>query len=224
MTGPDTYTCDCDYDQKGVHVKKIIAAIAGIVVLSGAGYGLWLVLDSTAAVATVGTHKVSASDVTDSVNAILAERKVVSTTGMQLASGKDLELAEVNFHVISYLLADTAAANHVSVTDAQVAARRADIVKQVGSEAKMPQALASANIAKKDFPLYLKTLLYDEGLAAHLEKTGTSKATVGATLQAMVTAQANKIGVKVNSKYGKWDATQAAVVSNTATAAPAATK
>ena len=109
------------------------------------------------------------------------------------------------------------------MTDAQVAARRADIVKQVGSEAKMPQALVSANIAKKDFPLYLKTLLYDEGLAAHLEKTGTSKSTLGAALQAMVTAQANKIGVKVNAKYGKWDATQGAVVSKTASAAPTAT-
>ncbi len=204
-------------------MKKIIAAIVGIVVLSGAGYGLWMVLDSTAAVATVGNHKVSASDVTDSVKAILAERKAVRTTGMQLASGKELELAEVNFHVISYLWADTAAANQVTVTDAQVAAGRADIVKQVGGEAKMPQALVSANIAKKDFPLYLKTWLYQKGLAAHLEKTGTSKSTLEATLQAMVTAQANKIGVKVNAKYGKWDATQGVVVSKTASAAPTST-
>jgi len=205
-------------------VKKIIAAIVGVVLLAGAGYGLWIALDSASVAATVGKDSISASEVNDSVNAILAERKGVSTTGMQLATGNDLIVAEVNFHVISHLLADTAIAQNITVTDAQVTARRTSIVKEVGGEAKLPQALVSANIAKKDFPLYLKTLLYDEALAAKLAKSGTAQANVGTALQAMVTAEANKIGVTVNSKYGKWNAAQATVVANSATPTPTASK
>ena len=201
---------------KGDRVKKIIAAIVGVVVLAGAGIGLWIVLETASPVATVGKEKVSATDVNNSIKEILAERKGVATTGMQLAKGNDLTMSEVNFHLISYLLADTASANGISVSAADVAARRANIVTQVGGEAKLPQALVAANIAQKDFPLYLKTLLFDEGLAKQVMKQGVVQANAGQAIQALVTAEAKKVGITVNSKYGKWDPAQAAVVANTA--------
>ena len=197
-------------------MKKIIAAIVGVVVLAGAGIGLWIVLETASPVATVGKEKVSATDVNNSIKEILAERKGVATTGMQLAKGNDLTMSEVNFHLISYLLVDTASANGISVSAADVAARRANMVTQVGGEAKLPQALVAANIAQKDFPLYLKTLLFDEGLAKQVMKQGVAQANAGQAIQALVTAEAKKVGITVNSKYGKWDPAQAAVVANTA--------
>ena len=114
-------------------MKKILAAFVGVVVLAAAGLSLWHFLGTSSPVATIGTDKVTVSDVNDSVNEILAERKGVSTTGMQLATGADLTLAEVNFHVIAYLLADTASENLVNVTQAEIASLQILLLKLVAN-------------------------------------------------------------------------------------------
>ena len=100
-------------------VKKILTAVIGVLVVAGAGVGLWFVLDSSAPAATVGKTKITASQINNSVKTIVAERKTVSTTGMQLAFGSALTAEELNYYIISTLLADTAAAQGVTVTDAQ---------------------------------------------------------------------------------------------------------
>lgn len=196
-------------------MKKILAAFVGIVVLATAGFSFWHFLGTSSPVATIGNDKVTVADVNNSVNEILAERKGVSTTGMQLATGADLTLAEVNFHVIAYLLADTASENLVNVTQAQIASRRANIVTQVGGEAKLSKALVAANIAQKDFPLYLHTLLFEEGLSALVIKEGVNQANATPAVQALIVAEAKKVGIVVNPKFGKWDETQVGVVRST---------
>ena len=193
-------------------MKKIIAGVIGALVVAGAGVGLWLVLDSSSAVATVGKTKISASQINNSVKTIIAERKTVSTTGMQLAFGSSLNAEELNYYIISTLLADTAAAKGVTVTDAQVTARQAAILKQEGSAAKLKSGEVSASIASTDFPGYVKEILYVEALTALVEKQGTSVANSGTAVQALVRAQAAKEGVKVDAKYGTWDATNVTVV------------
>ena len=198
--------------------NRLVAIIAGVVVVAVA-VGLTLavtVFKSPAVEAHVGKDVVTVKDVTNSVNEILAERKGVDTTGMQIATGAQLSLAELNFHLISYLLADTAAANNIKITDGDVTGRKAAIISQVGSPSKLPQALVAANIASEDLDLYIRSLLYDEQLATLLETSGVSQANAGTALEQEVAAEAAKVGVKVNSKYGTWDSTQAIV------AAPAA--
>ena len=208
-------------------MKKIIAGVVGALVVVGAGIGLWFALDSTAPVATVGKVKITASQLNGSVNAVISERKTVSTTGMQLAFGTNLTAEQLNYYIISALLNDTAAANHVVVTAAQVATRQAAIAKQQGSAAKLKSGLVSSSIASADFPGYVREILYVEGLTAFVEKNGTAVADSGTAVQALVRAQAAKEGVTINSKYGRWDAQNVTVVppaSSTTTPTPAATK
>jgi len=196
--------------------KRTLAVIAAVlVVLVGAGVTLKLTVFKPAAVAHIGKDVVTVKDVTNSVNEILAERKGVDTTGMQIATGADLTLEEVNFHVIAYLLADTAKANNVTVTDAEVATRKASIIKQLGSASDLPKALVAANIASADLNLYLRSLLYDEKLATLLEQKGVAQADAGAKLQADVATEGTDVGVKINPKYGNWDSTQAVVTAPT---------
>ena len=197
--------------------KRTLAIIAAVlVVVVGAGVALKLTVFKPAVVAHVGKDVVTVKDVTNSVNEILAERKGVDTTGMQIATGADLTLEEVNFHVIAYLLADTAKANSVTVSDTEVATRKASIISQLGSAADLPKALVAANIASEDLNLYIRSLLYDEKLATLLEQKGTSQSDAGAKLQADVAQEGTDIGVKINPKYGNWDPTQAVVTAPTA--------
>jgi len=198
--------------------NRLVAIIAGVVVVALA-IGLTLaftVFKSPAIEARVGKDVVTVKDVTTSVNEILAQRKGVDTTGMQIPTGADLNLAELNFHLISYLLADTAAVNNIKITDADVTQRKAAIISQVGNPSKLPQALVAANIASEDLDLYIRSLLYDEKLAALIEKVGVAQANVGTALMQGVSDEATKLGIKVNPKYGTWDSTQSVVVAPTA--------
>ena len=203
-------------------MKKIIALIgAGALAITLTACG------SSAIEASVGSDKVTVSDVTTSVNNILAERKKVDTTGMNLPTGAALALNELNFHLIAYLLADTAAQNGVTITPAEIAARRASIVSQVGSEKNLPKALVGANIASADFPMYLKTILYDEGLAKKVQGQGVSAAQTQAALEKLVSIVGAKLKVKVDPKYGIWDATRSVVTAPSGSApapAPSASK
>ena len=206
-------------------MKKILTAVVGVLVVAGAGVALWLVLDSSAPAATVGKTKITASEINSSVKTIVAERKTVSTTGMQLAFGDALNAEELNYYIISTLLADTAAANGVSVTDAQVTAREAAILKQEGSAAKLKSGEVSAGIASTDFPGYVREILYVEALTTLVEKQGTSVSNSGTAVQGLVRAQAAKEGVKIDKKYGTWDATNVTVnPPATATSTTTATK
>jgi len=203
-------------------MKKIVALIgAGVLAITLTACG------SSAIEASVGSDKVTVSDVTTSVNNILAERKKADTTGMNLPTGDALALNELNFHLIAYLLADTAAQNGVTITPAEIAARRASIVSQVGSEKNLPKALVGANIASADFPMYLRTILYDEGLAKKVQAQGVSAAQTQAALEKLVSIVGVKLKVKVDPKYGIWDATRSVVTPPTGSApapAPSASK
>jgi len=193
-------------------VKKILSAVVGVLVVVGAGAGLWIVLDSSKNAATVGKIKISEKRVKDTVAAVIAERKTVSTTGMTLAYGDSLSAEQLNYFVVSTLLSQTLAANHLAVTDAQVKTREASILKQEGSAAKLKSAEVSAGIATKDFDGYIREILSIEALQAMVQKQGTAVADSGTKVQDLVRQLSIKEGVKIEPKYGTWDSTQVSVV------------
>lgn len=198
-------------------MKKIVATILGIAVVLGAGVALWIALDSNPAAATVGGVKISASQLTKGVNEIIAERKTVSTTNMQLAIGSSLTAEELNFYVISTLLEGLGKADNIKVTDAQVASNEASTLKQAGSAANLKSAEVAQGIASSEFPAYVREVLYLQALDTLAIKHGATSANSSTALQGMVRDFANKVGVTVNPKYGSWDATNVSVVPPTGT-------
>ena len=209
-------------------MKKILTAVAGVAVVALAGVGLWIVLDSSKPAATIGTVKISAKQLNETVKAVIAERKTVTTTGMTLAYGDSLTAEELNYYVVSTLLAHTLTANKLSITDAQVKEREASILKQEGSAAKLRAGEVSAGIASKDFDGYIREILAIEALTAMVEKQGTAVTDSGTAVQGLVRVVANKEGVKVDPKFGTWSASQVSVVppatATSTTPTPAATK
>ncbi|MEI6867342.1 MAG: hypothetical protein WCK62_02470 [Actinomycetes bacterium] len=199
-------------------MKRIVALVSA---------GLLLVLTGCSQVnsaATVGSDAISIATVQKSVDAILAERAKVDTTGMTLETGDVLARSELRFHLISLLLADVAAEKKLTVTASEIAARRASILSQVGGEAGLPKALVGAGIAAPDFNMYLNSVLYSEALTKLAESQGATKATAGTAIQAMVVSTAGRLKVTVNPRYGKWDPIQANIVAADATKGAVTTK
>jgi hypothetical protein len=187
-------------------VKKILAlvAVAATFVLTGCS--------QVGAAATVGDIKITQATVQGSIDSILAERAKVDTTQMQLEKGEALNRSQLRFHLLSTLLREVGKELKLSVSKAEIDTRRASILNQVGGEASLPTALVNAGIAPQDLDIYIEAISYSDKISQKLKADGVTEDQLGSELQKLVVAKAKEIGVNVNPRYGKWDATIADVV------------
>jgi hypothetical protein len=178
--------------------KKLIAL---------AGVGLVLVLTACSgqsSAASIGDTEVPLSTVQDTINEILKERNKVETEDLTLAAGVELNTNAIRFHVISVIFDDIAEKIEMTVTDAELAARREDIISQIGSEDGLAFALVGAQIAPQDFERYIRTVLLAEKIGAALESQGETAAD-GSGIQNLIIAMGKEQKVDINPRYGSWD-------------------
>ena len=179
--------------------KKITAllSIGAVLILAGCS--------SPTAAFTVGKKSTSINDIQKSIDNILASRRSVDITGMNLQNGSALIQNQVQFFLISQLLADTSNSLGMKVAPAEVAKAKAAAIKQVGGDKALPKALVGAGIDPTTLDLYFTSVLYSQKLAAYAQKAGATSANQGAAITSLVSAMATKEGVTVNPRYGKWD-------------------
>lgn len=160
---------------------------------------------------TIGKNEVSSAQIQKYVDEILAERAKVDTSQMNLDSGASLLRTQAQFQIISTVLDQVILDKKITVTPADVAARRADIVTQVGGESELPTALVSASLAPSNLDKYLKIILISEKLNEVVVSEGATAETAGDVVTKLVTDTAKKLGVTVNSRYGKWNESTATI-------------
>jgi len=177
--------------------KKISAGLVIVFLLSACG--------STGSGVTIGKTEISSAQIQKYVDEILRERSKVDTSQMNLDSGASLVRTQAQFQIISVVLDELISEKKISITPADVAARRADIVAQVGGEAQLPSALVSASLAPSNFDKYLKIIMISEKLNELVVTEGATEESAGELVTKLVTDTAKKLGVKVNSRYGKWN-------------------
>jgi hypothetical protein len=177
--------------------KKISAGLVIVFLLSACG--------STGSGVTIGKTEISSAQIQKYVDEILSERSKVDTSQMNLDSGASLVRTQAQFQIISVVLDELISEKKISITPADVAARRADIVAQVGGEAQLPSALVSASLAPSNFDKYLKIIMISEKLNELVVTEGATEESAGELVTKLVTDTAKKLGVKVNSRYGKWN-------------------
>jgi hypothetical protein len=187
-------------------MKKILAITAVVATFLLAG------CSQVGAAATVGDTKITQATVQGSVDAILSERAKVDTSQMQLETGASLNVSQLRFHLLSTLLRELGKELKVTVTKAEIDTRRASIIDQVGGEASLPTALVNAGIAPNDLDEYIEAIAYSDKISQKLTAAGVTEDQLGQEIQKLVVAKAKEIGVTVNPRYGKWDATTADVV------------
>jgi len=187
-------------------MKKILAITAVVATFLLAG------CSQVGAAATVGDTKITQATVQASVDAILSERAKVDTTQMQLETGSTLNVSQLRFHLLGTLLRELGQELQLNVTKAEIDSRRASILEQVGGEAALPNALVNAGIAPQDLDRYIEAIAYSDKISQKLTAAGVTEDQLGQEIQKLVVAKAKEIGVTVNPRYGKWDATTADVV------------
>ena len=167
------------------NVKKIVAVL-------GAGLLLFVTgCSSTNSAATIGKTVIPISTVQGSVSEIIKERNKVETEGLNLATGAELNVDAVRFHIISVLFDDIAERIKVKITDAEIATRRADIISQIGGEDRLAFSLVGAQIAPKDFERYIRTVLLAEKLGEALKANGDTS-TDGSGIQKLIVGMAQE--------------------------------
>ena len=191
-------------------MKKILAlvAVATTLLLTGCS--------QVGSAATLGSTKISQATVQGSIDAILAERQGVDNTQMQLETGEILNRGQLRFHLLTALLLEVGKEIKLSVSKAEIDARRQGIIDQVGGEEALPNALVGAGIAPNDFDRYIEAILISDKITQALTAAGVTEADMGAQISKLVVAKAKELGVTVNPRYGKWDATIADVVASDA--------
>ena len=191
-------------------MKKILAlvAVATTLLLTGCS--------QVGSAATIGSTKISQATVQGSIDAILAARQGVDTSQMQLETGEILNRGQLRFHLLTALLLEVGKEIKLSVSKAEIDARRQGIIDQVGGEEALPNALVGAGIAPNDFDQYIEAILISDKITQALTAAGVTEADMGAQISKLVVAKAKELGVTVNPRYGKWDATIADVVASDA--------
>ena len=185
--------------------KRIITTVLAALVLTSCS--------SMNSAITIGDKEFSTSDVQKPVDEVLRDRKKVDTSQMQLAEADELLRNQAQFYIVGILLDRIAADKKLSVTNADIAARRTEILSQVGGEAELPKALVGASLAQSNLDAYLKILIISEKLSKDIILSGVSSEQAAEEVNKIVVALAKKLGVKVNPKYGKWNPDTASIES-----------
>jgi len=160
---------------------------------------------------SIGETEIKSSEIQKSVDEILTARKTVDTSQMQLVEGPELLRNQAQFIIIKRILDEVAKDKNLTVTSADVASRRADAISRLGGESGLPEALVSANLAASSLDAYLRVLIISDRLISEIASSGLSEEEATSQLTKLVTDKALKLGVKVNTKYGKWDPNTATI-------------
>lgn len=189
--------------------KKIISAAVAVVLLTGCS--------SMSSGVKVGDEEFSATLIQETVDEILAARKTVDTSQMNLVNGPELLRNQAQFFVLRVLMDQIAKDTGIEVSLADIAERRSDVISRLASPAELPAALVSANLPASNLDPYLKVLIISERLQDNYVKSGGSESELPLYIDKLVVDTANKLGVTVNPKYGKWNPKNASIEPSDAT-------
>jgi hypothetical protein len=180
-------------------VKKILSLIAVLSLATLTACG-----QSNTAV-TLGDITISQTTFQESVDTLLAERKGIDVSQMQLQSGGDLNRSQLRFLIITTIFDEIAKELKLEVTTTEVTTTAQELVIQSGGEEALASNLVAAQIASTNFNRYVRAMIISDKLAAALEASGISEEEVGTRISELVTAKGKEIGITVNPRYGTWD-------------------
>jgi hypothetical protein len=155
--------------------------------------------------ATVGDIQIKTSQLTAVTGRSAA---ALAATGQKLPAGQEpvLQRGVLNLLVRDALLEQIGKARGVTASPAELAVERASEVKQAGGEKALITQSEQGGVSSADLGVVVREKL----LIAKLQtKFGSSDSTAFAT---SLTAAVQKIGVRVNPRFGRWDSKTLAIV------------
>lgn len=187
-------------------MKKVFGAILAVAALLLSGCSQ---VDSAA---TVGETKIELSELQTQIDTILAERKDVDTSQMQLETGEALTRSQLAYMISNLIIDEVAKSEKIEVSNSDLEAYKVEIYANIGGEANLPNILVNASIPSSGLEEVLRRDLVLRKLSERETAAGGDSAAVNEKIQGLVTEMANKLKVTVNPRYGTWDATTLTVV------------
>jgi urease gamma subunit len=152
----------------------------------------------------VGDTVITTNDVATSVNEVLAARRGVDVSQMQLQTGSTLVESQFQSYFYSALFDEVAKELKLNITNTELATYKATVIKTVGGDANLPLALLQSNIAKEDFDRTLRQNFIVNQLST-IAKAQNLPNTNGEAITAWVLMAAQKAGVSINPRYGTFN-------------------
>lgn len=181
-------------------MKKILAVltIATGLLLTGCS--------QTNEAATIGDFKITQTELQSSIDAVISERTKVDTSSMQLETGDALNRGQLRFKILMHTFDVIAKELDLEITSSEVVNRKQQITQSLGGDAELSKNLVNAAIAPQDFDTYIRAVLISERISSALAQSGVAEVDVAPQLGKLLNAKAKELGVKVNPRYGFWDA------------------
>ena len=187
-------------------MKRFTAAILGLSLLFVSGCSQMDVA------ASVGKTDIELATLQGRVDSILAERKKVDTSQMQLQDGDVLTRSQLTFLISNLILDDIADETGIEVTKADLEAYKAEIFQSIGGEEMLPSVLVNAAIAPEALDDVLRRDLILRKIGSALADSGATDGEINDLIQNLVREKSKLLKIVVNPRYGVWDPTSISVL------------
>ena len=162
--------------------------------------------------AKVGSQEITLKDFQAQVDTILAERKSVDTSQMQLETGEELARSHLSYLIANMIIESIGTDQKINVSKADIDAYRSEILTNIGGEANLAGVLVNAAIPQSKLEDVLRRDLIIRKITEAEKAKGSDDATISTTIKKLVQDKATALKVTVNPRYGKWDDTSLSVV------------
>lgn len=187
-------------------MKKILGLIAVISLATLTACG------QANSAATLGDISISQAKLQTTVDSLLKERASTDISQMQLETGADLNRSQLRFLIIATIFDEIAKELMLEVTKTEIATTSQELISQSGGETAFASNLVAAQIASSNFETYVRAIIISDKISAALVQSGVAEADVSTKLSQLVTAKTKELNIKVNPRYGTWDATAGDIV------------
>ena len=187
-------------------MKRIVAALLGFSLLLITGCSQMDVA------ASVGKTDIELSTLQSRVDSILAERRKVDTSQMQLQDGDVLTRSQLTFLISNLILVDIAKETGIEVTKADLEAYKSEIFQSIGGEAMLPSVLVNAAIAPEALDEVLRRDLILRQIGGALAESGATDGEINDLIQNLVREKSKLLKIVINPRYGVWDETSISVI------------
>jgi hypothetical protein len=162
--------------------------------------------------ATIGDVEIGLEELQSQVDSILAQRKEVDTSQMQLETGDALTRNQLSFLISNILIDEIAKDAEIEIANSELEAYKIEIYQNIGGEEMLPSVLVNAAIAPESLDAVLKRDLILRKISAAAQEAGSDDAAINQLIEGLVAEKANDLKIVINPRYGIWDSKTFAVV------------
>jgi len=162
--------------------------------------------------ATVGDVEITLEQLQSQVDSILAQRKEVDTSQMQLETGDALTRNQLSFMISNILVDEIAKDAEIEIAKSELEAYKVEIYQNIGGEEMLPSVLVNAAIAPESLDTVLRRDLILRKISSAASEAGSDDAAINQLIEGLVSEKANNLKIVINPRYGVWDGKTFAVV------------